>query len=170
MFKKTIAVICVGLIALFIPLSLMWGDTEPALMATTVEAAEQQGSTDAAGLSAHEPAALQREEAREVLAPGVVADSRTQRALCGFTGRIVDADDAHIPDTGVRLYRLAWTEFSQLTLPRAGTSSSRKDFLVGAVQTDAAGVFTITGAPPRGTFMLQGGIGTDAPTNAVTER
>ena len=82
----------------------------------------------------------------------------------------MDADGAHVPDTGVRLYRFALTELSQLTLPRAGSAASNHDFVVGAARTDTAGVFTILGVPPRGTFMLHGGIGTTAPTHVLVRQ
>ena len=172
-FKKTLAIFCVGLIALLIPLLLLWGGADPGFSIESVVAAQAGDG----GARAEDPAALGVEalpssvvvEGRSLLAAGAVSVP-SLGALCGFTGRILDPDGTRVPGCGVRVYRVAFEELNHLEVPLAGDTISPDDFLAGEAQTDERGVFTISGTPPRGIYLLQGGIGTDNPTHMLVRQ
>ena len=116
------------------------------------------GETGAAGLQAPQRTAVSSRAARRGEDdPEIVA------ALGGYAGRVVDAKGTPVADCGVRLLRLAIDEILQPSMDLMDPSSFEPTYVAGAAQTDGDGRFRIEGVFPRAVFLLQAGIGTDAP-------
>ena len=87
MVKKVIAAVCVGLIALLIPLSLLWGDGDPTLAATTDNAATQQVGNTAANATVKHPRPCNVRRSASL-------PRRTSAAICAVSARSVASPGA----------------------------------------------------------------------------
>lgn len=90
-------------------------------------------------------------------------DPEIAAALGGYVGRVVDAKGTPVADCGVRLLRLAVDEILKPSMDLLDPGAFEPTYVAGAAQTDRDGRFRIEGVFPRALFLLQAGIGTDAP-------
>ncbi|MEY4674768.1 MAG: hypothetical protein RL148_2552 [Planctomycetota bacterium] len=90
-------------------------------------------------------------------------DPEIAAALAGYVGRVVDAKGTPVADCGVRLVRLAVDEILKPSMDLMDPVAFEPTYVAGAAQTGSDGRFRIEGVFPRAVFLLQAGIGTDAP-------
>ncbi|MFO1051412.1 MAG: carboxypeptidase-like regulatory domain-containing protein [Planctomycetota bacterium] len=98
-------------------------------------------------------------------------DPSIKAALCGLSGRIVDPEGRPVPDSTVKLLRIAADFlFSPGVGPFAGAQVNAPDPVVGRTKSGSDGRFLIPGVFPHGDFVLCADAEGDAPTWRIVER
>ena len=108
---------------------------------------------------------------REAVAVGdsaLLDDPDIRAGLCGFKGRVVTHLKSPVADCGVRIYRGAMDSVLKNGVDLfAEVQDYQPQYIAGEVRTAADGTFLMTGAWPRGFYLMFAGLGTDAPTHQL---